>query len=534
MLAVSNMIDLKDGTDKAEEEGANDEKNRTPPTADSLREQVRNEVSSLFGYVDEAANDSKFGVFERELIGRIFTLGRLFIAYFLCLASERTLVPTTFQKGSAKYTRQKDKSRELGTYFGKVRYWRHYLHQKNGKGGGFFPLDNRLGLMADGFSIGVLGRVVQLATKMSYSAARTMMMSFVAWSPSTTTIEQATLGFGRYTTSWFEKNPPPEDDGEVLVIQIDSKATPTAREAELTKRRGKRRKEQRIKSQRHRGRVRRYQYAPKLRRKKGDKSKNGKATTIVVMYTLKHAVDEDGLPILEGPINRWLHASYAPKRNAFAIARREADKRGFTVGSGKVVQIVTDGDEDLSRYAAEFFPEAIHTLDVIHVVEYLWKACACILREGSKELTEWVELLKGFLYSGHIWDIIEELEADLFVMKKGKKRDKLDGIINYLIKRVDMMNYAELAAQDLELSSGIVEGAVRFVISQRFDEGGMRWIKERAEALLQLRCIEINGHWEKFIEFVHEQIQAESDRLSRPQRLLQDEPNPLPNYGLAA
>ena len=31
------------------------------------------------------------------------------------------------------------------------------------------------------------------------------------------------------------------------------------------------------------------------------------------------------------------------------------------------------------------------------------------------------------------------------------------------------------------------------MIAKRFDSSGMRWIRKRAEALLQLRCIEING-----------------------------------------
>ncbi|MBL4846629.1 MAG: ISKra4 family transposase, partial [Planctomycetes bacterium] len=50
-----------------------------------------------------------------------------------------------------------------------------------------------------------------------------------------------------------------------------------------------------------------------------------------------------------------------------------------------------------------------------------------------------------------------------------------------------MMNYDYLLKQDLEIGSGSVEGAVRYVVAQRFDAAGMRWIRERAEALLQLR-----------------------------------------------
>jgi hypothetical protein len=45
------------------------------------------------------------------------------------------------------------------------------------------------------------------------------------------------------------------------------------------------------------------------------------------------------------------------------------------------------------------------------------------------------------------------------------------------------MNYGWLRRQDLELASGNGEGAVKNVIGKRFDNGGMRWICERAEAL---------------------------------------------------
>jgi len=93
------------------------------------------------------------------------------------------------------------------------------------------------------------------------------------------------------------------------------------------------------------------------------------------------------------------------------------------------------------------------------------------------------------------------------------------------------MNYHEFRAADLELGNGAVEGAVRYVVSQRFDEGGMRWIRERAEALLQLRCIQINGDWERFLAFAHERTRAESRHQAT---LLRAQPEPLPVLGLAA
>jgi len=504
------------------------------PTSESLRSRIHQEVDQLLGWVESASGRTEYEPFEAELIRNIFRLGRLLIALFLCLWEERTPVAPTVVRGKEEYGRQPAKPRLLGTFFGKVRYWRTYLFQRNGnRGGGYYPVDLALGLTADGFSMGILSRAVRLATKMSYAAAARVMMSFLGWSPSTKSIEEATLGLGRFTAEWVEHRPPPEGDGEVLVVQIDSKATPTAREAELKKRRGKRKPNPYPDSPRHRSRHRRLKRGSKPRRKKGDKSKNGKMTTVVVMYTLKHGTDADGQPMLKGPLNRWVYSSYAPKRHVFAIARREADKRGFHRVSGKQVQIMTDGDEDLSRYAGEFFPEAQHSLDVIHVVEYLWKAGACLHREGSDALRGWVEKQKDRLYDGESETIVRALRASVKLASTEKQQERLKQIANYMAKRVHMMNYDVLAAADLELSSGMVEGAVRYIVAQRFDEGGMRWIKERAEALLQLRCIEINEDWDAFFRFVQRKIRRKQRSSRRAQKLLQDAPAPLPTLGVS-
>ncbi len=482
--------------------------------------------------VEDRTQRASYERFESQLIAEVFRLGRLLIALFLCLWQERTPMATTERHGRETYRRQPPKPRLLGGYFGKVRYWRTYLEQTNGRPGGFFPVDAALGLLADGFNMGVLGRAVQLATRMSYAAATVVFSRFAGWSPSHTTIEDATLGLGRYTGEWVEQRPAPANDGEVLVVQFDSKATPTAREEELKLRRGPRRPNPYPDSPRHRGRDKRFRRGSKLRRNKGDKSKNGRMTTIVVMYTLRRDVGPDGELVLKGPINRWQYASYAPKRHAFAIARREADKRGFCAGSGKHVQIMTDGDEDLERYASEFFPEAQHSLDVIHVVEYLWKAGACLYRERSHALRGWVEKQKDRLYSGKAATIVRALRSSRQDALSPNKQERLDQIANYMAKRLDMMNYAELAHEDLELSSGIVEGAVRYLVAQRFDEGGMRWIKERGEALLQLRCIEINGDWDVFLSFAHSQICRKQRQSRRHTRLRQRAPEPLPTLGI--
>jgi len=186
---------------------------------------------------------------------------------------------------------------------------------------------------------------------------------------------------------------------------------------------------------------------------------------------------------------------------------------GFPLGAKRTTQIVTDGDNDLARYAAELFPGALHTIDVMHVVEKLWDAGSSVHREGTPECHAWVEAQKEALYAGDAADIAAELDRQLALVARtgpGNKyrREKLTEIRGYIHKRLAGMNYRELMTRDLELGSGPVEGAIKNLMYKRMDQGGMRWIKERAEALLQLRCIDANGDWEAFTKFVHDKTRA--------------------------
>lgn len=493
-------------------------------TSEDMKDRIAQEVNELVTWV-MTCQTCNFLTFETQLIPKILALGCLFVQLFFCMRHEQ--FELTHHSPPPGYKRMTPQSRLMGTFFGKVRYWRTYFYRE---GGGYYPLDIELGLTGDGFSMSIQSLATRIATKMSYAQAVLTLTLFLHWSPAQGSIESMVMGLGRHTGEWFAAAPAPEGDGEVLVIQIDSKATPTATEEELEKRRGPRRENPHPGSPRHRRRAARKRRGSKKRRQKGDKSKNGKMATIVTMYTLKKSTDDT----LEGPINKKVYASYAPKRHTVAIARREADKRGFQRGSGKVIQIVTDGDNDLERYINEYFPEAEHTMDVYHVTEYIWEAGHCLYSEGSDELVAWVEAQKQALYDGRAAEIVAEIDKQLQRLdpRKQSARERLEKVRKYLNKRVDKMNYDELREQDLEISSGAVEGAVNYVIAKRFDSSGMRWIKERAEHLLHLRCIEVNGDWDAFIEFVHDRTQEKAQEQKKNLSLKCTKPAPLPTYGL--
>lgn len=174
------------------------------------------------------------------------------------------------------------------------------------------------------------------------------------------------------------------------------------------------------------------------------------------------------------------------------------------------------------------FPKAIFTLDVCHVVEKLWALGRHYHKEGSEELKDWVDELKELLYGGKAKKLVGHLQQLLDqvpIHGPGTvgRRKALKRLIGYLKKRLDLMHYDEWIKKDFVIASGQVEGAVRHLVGERFDCAGMRWIQGKAEALLHLRCIELNGDWQKFASWFQGKTLA---RLKNGERhkILTDKP----------
>lgn len=262
---------------------------------------------------------------------------------------------------------------------------------------------------------------------------------------------------------------------------------------------------------------------------------------MVAMYTLKR----DGAE-LAGPHNVRRYFSLAPKRHAFEVAVREARKRGFGANAdgnygdrtdGRIVQVVIDGDTALERYARERFPGAELTIDVMHVLGYVWTAAGAIFRRDGEEdeKTSWFSLQRERLYGGSVLDVTSELRSRLAAVPKTgpgtkQRRQSLRDALRYIENRTTMLGYADLIRRDLEIGTGAVEGAIKHVIGKRFDNGGMRWIRERAEALVQMRCIDLDGLWECFEAFVAERVAEQAASSGKIIRIQQRQPCGLPEH----
>ncbi|HMB02592.1 MAG TPA: hypothetical protein VKP69_02495 [Isosphaeraceae bacterium] len=482
-----------------------------PRAVSDLRLQAHQRLDSLLDFCLADEPSRCFLAFEKALLGLLFFLGQILVQLFLRHRQERLDLTAWLSRGyrvSDAYA-----PRTLKTAFGPVEYGRAYLVPPEGNGPGVHPLDVALGLTRDSFSPLLIGWFCRLATCLSFRLSSELGGMFLGWAPAPSAIEEWVQGLGRPAYVYLSSGPLPANEGEVLVMEFDGKAAPTATEHELAKRKGKRRRPAKAcphGCQRHRGRACRRRHGRKKRRKKGDKSKNGRSATLVVMSTLRRGDDSR----LHGPCNKKVYGTFGSRKKALAWAREQATRRGFPPDTTQTVQIVVDGELCLEQRLRQLFPQAIMTLDVRHAQEKLWQVGRLFHVEGSDELAAWVEPLEALLYQGEVAKLLERLRQELGrVARRGPgtkaQRKKLSDVIAYLGKRQGMMAYGQWRKQDLVIASGVVEGAARYVVGERLDNSGMRWVEERAEAVLLLRCIEVNGDWDDFWDGAERQRRVE-------------------------
>ena len=154
--------------------------------------------------------------------------------------------------------------------------------------------------------------------------------------------------------------------------------------------------------------------------------------------------------------------------------------------------------------------------------EKLWKIGRAYYGEGSEKAEEQVEKMKSQLYKGRAKEVLSRLREMEKQLSKRAERDKswreiLSAVIKYQAPRLDMMKYKDYLEEDQPIASGIVEGAARYVVGERMDCSGMRWIPERAEALLHLRCVELNGDQDKFFEWAYKDWR---DKLGKEEKVM--------------
>jgi len=93
--------------------------------------------------------------------------------------------------------------------------------------------------------------------------------------------------------------------------------------------------------------------------------------------------------------------------------------------------------------------------------------------------------------------------------RRASARKILQREAGYFRKRADNMHYAELLRDDMIIGSGLVEAAVKRLITLRMKRTGATWSEDGGDAIIALRSIRLSGVWN-----VAWQIHVQNERAS--------------------
>jgi hypothetical protein len=235
---------------------------------------------------------------------------------------------------------------------------------------------------------------------------------------------------------------------------------------------------------------------------------------------------EEGIPREPGPqtAGKWLTASITDCAadviaSAFAEAGRRDPARERTW-----IALADGNNHQIARIRKEAASRGVTItilVDFIHVIEHLWTAAWCFFPEASPQAGPWVRdhataiLTGGAGGARQAAAAIRTQAAATAALSKAKQKDAA-GIAAYLDSKAPYLGYPHALAQGWPIATGVIEGACRHIVKDRFDITGARWCLDTAEAILKLRTVHANGDLDDYWAY---HLQQERQRNYGPTAL---------------
>jgi hypothetical protein len=468
-----------------------------PPVAAPIIAHVRQEFEALLAYVTgPETRASTADAVERALFRRLLALGAgLLRLFFLTRAAARPAGPVLAPDGTPLRCHDR-RARAYFSVFGKLSFARHACTAPGQPV--VCPLDAALGLPARCYSDLLREWAAYGAADASYREAQALLARVLGLELSVQALEacageDAADGAAFYARPLDPARPAPL--GTILVAQADGKGVP----------------------------IRRAAGAAPPRRGKGQPPGTKKEAIVTGLYTIaphrrtpdavvaallrEREAGEPPAPAPPQPLAKEVRATLDGKDAALArLAARVAQHDGDHIRQRVAL---TDGAAPLQRAMLAHLPRHTLVLDIIHAVEHLWAAGNALRGERHPERAAWVRARLARLLAGEAAAVAADLEvAAQAPALAAAPRQVVAQTAAYYRRNLPHMRYDEYLARGWPIGTGVAEGACAHLVKDRMEQAGMRWTPDGAQAVLDLRAVRLNGHWDDYWQ-VHQRLQQQ-------------------------
>jgi hypothetical protein len=447
--------------------------------------------------MDHAALEEQLATRGRELLRQLYQ-------DHLDLRAEREarLASVTDAHGVARRRVEADHERTLATVFGPVTVRR--LAYRAPGAANLHPADAALNLPAEKHSHGLRRLAATEAARGSFDEAAVAVGRATGTGLGKRQVEELTVRAAADFTAFHttHRQPAPADPEMLLVLQVDGKGIvmrPDALRPGTAKAAEKAR--------------------PKLasRLSKGEKRYRKRvaevgavadvAPVVRTVADILPATDAERETAIDGPTatGKWLTASVVEDAATVVAAVFDEATRRDPAHTRRWVALVDGANHQIDRIHAEAAPRgvSVHILvDFVHVVEYLWKATWCFHTEGDPAAEAWVHAKARDVLAGKARSVAATIRRTATTRRlTGTARKGADDAARYLTNKAPYLDYPTALAGGWPIATGVIEGACRFLVSDRLDITGARWGLAGAEAVLQLRAMRSNGDFDDYWTF---------------------------------
>jgi len=464
-------------------------------------EKSRESFEDIVRYADsEEAACMSHSELERELEKRGRELMRRIMQEHLDRRSPGEAKGPVKDRDGEERTRKRLHERALETVLGTVEVERAGYGREGEDS--LHPLDGELNLPPERYSLELRRRVAEEAAKNSFEETLESVEKATGGHVPKRQVEELVQRAARDFDAFYEARRPEAAlmDHSVLVITVDGKGVVMRQEdlREQTRKAAAKRKRK-----------------MKARLCKGEKTNAKRMATVASVYTVsprvrapEDIVGKDGNhrtpPCARAAQKRvWAKLDKPPEaviEEAFdeALARDPAKELTWVaLVDGNRTQI-----KALRRLARKKEVDLTIVVDVVHVIEYLWKAGRVFHPEPGPELEGWVshrllEILRG--KAGYVAGGMRR-SATLRGLSE-KVRTPVDDCARYLLNHTPYLRYDQCLARGFPIATGVIEGACRHLVKDRMEVTGARWSLKGAEAVLRLRALRSSHDFDEYWAF---------------------------------